>query len=66
VERLASTCSGLTSQVENGSFFAIFHLFQLRSTGYAPSNAKQQKISLFLPTAGDPEQARSDGRYHIV
>jgi hypothetical protein len=36
-------------------FSPFFTFFQLRSTGYAPS--KTQKISLFLPTAENPEQA---------
>jgi hypothetical protein len=40
-------CSGFSRQVKNGSFFTIFHLFQLRSTGYAPS--KTQKLTKNQP-----------------
>jgi len=37
-------CSGFSHRVKNGSFFAIF---QLRSTGYAPS--KTQKLTKNQP-----------------
>jgi len=41
---LFRACSGFSRRVKNGSFFAIF---QLRSTGYAPS--KTQKLTKNKP-----------------
>jgi hypothetical protein len=39
-------------------FSPLFTFFQLRSTGYAPSETqKLTKMNLFLPSAENPEQA---------
>jgi hypothetical protein len=44
---VARACSGFSRRVKNGLFFAIFLLFQLRSSGYAPS--KTQKLTKNQP-----------------
>jgi hypothetical protein len=42
---------------KNGSFFAIFHLFQLLSTGYAPQKTqKLTKNQPVFPNGTNPEQ----------
>jgi hypothetical protein len=47
VRKLFRACSGFSRRVKNGSFFAIFTFFQLRSSGYAPS--KMQKLTKNQP-----------------